>query len=138
MAFKMCLLNKDVVEKLIIEPYDEQTENASMVMVLKRFGEDFGISQKFIYSKTTMNKTDNNYSFNTVQITNKPNMELSKKLYPVKYTDARLLLSFKTPHFVEVSYNFSLEIDEDMPKSMENLPGLLMKKLFIRAHKLKL
>ena len=125
-------LNKDVIDKIVLEPYSETDNIMKMGMILKRFGEDFGISQKYVYSETEIEKNNNSYNFYSKQIDKAHHFQIPNRCYPVKKSNGNLSLSFISNNEIDVIYKFSLVIDEDMPHIMRKLPGLLMKKIFIR------
>lgn len=125
-------LNKDVIDNIQLEPYEENDTNMRMGMILKRFGAEFGISQKYIYSATNVTRSGPNYCFNSKQIKRPDTYIIPHNCIPVQKSESNLYLSFIDNSTVDVSYEFSLIIDEDMPIMMRKLPGLLMKKVFIR------
>ena len=125
-------LNKDVIDKIVLEPYSETDNNMKMGMVLKRFGAEFGISQKYVYSETEIHKTNNSYNFYSRQIDKADSFQIPKRCIPVKKSNGNLSLTFINDNEIDVVYEFSLVIEEDMPHMMRKLPGLLMKKIFIR------
>ena len=123
-------LNKDVVERLNLSMDSEQCMR--MGMVLKRFGSEFGISQKYVCSSTTLEVVDDTYKFISRQIDKPDFVTVPHKCIPVRNSYSELSLSFTNNHCVDIVYEFTLEIEEDMPIMMRKLPGLLMKKIFIR------
>ena len=125
-------LNKDVIDKIVLEPYSETDNNMKMGMVLKRFGAEFGISQKYVYSETEIHRTNNSYNFYSRQIDKADSFQIPKRCIPVKKSNGNLSLTFINDNEIDVVYEFSLVIEEDMPHMMRKLPGLLMKKIFIR------
>ena len=125
-------LNKDVIEKIVLEPYSENDTIMKMGMILKRFGAEFGISQKYVYSETQIHKTDDQYNFFSKKIDKADHFEIPNRCIPVKKSNGNLSISFINNNEMNVVYEFSLVIEEDMPNMMRKLPGMLMKKIFIR------
>ena len=50
----------------------------------------------------------------------------------VKSNDASLIVDIKNPHDIAITYTFHMDLNEDLPIYLENISGLLMKKIFIR------
>ena len=126
-------LNKDVIDSIRLEPYQEADTSMKMGMILKRFGAEFGISQKHIYSVTNISHDNgDNFCFNSQQIECPETFNVPKNCIPVKKSNSSLVISFENNNVANVFYKFSLVIEEDMPIMMKKLPGLLMKKIFIR------
>lgn len=128
----MSELNKDVIESIHQEQYEETDETMKMGMIFKRFGAEFGISQKYIYSITELQKRDNHYIFHSRQIDPPNTYMVPKHCNPVQTSEGKLRISFEDNHTVHVSYDFSLSLEDHLPIMMRNLPGLLIKKIFIR------
>ena len=45
---------------------------------------------------------------------------------------ADLYITIIDNHTANVKYNFNIDFNEELPIYMENLPGILMKKIFVR------
>lgn len=127
-------VNKDIVEDVIFitHPNDGKDYVESLVL-LKRFGEQFGIPQKYIYSRTSMIVDDKDtVRFIAEQKSCPENISLPKHCESVTAGKSVLKVKVKNNNEAIVEYFFNLKLDDNVPKYMEKMPGLLMKKMFIR------
>ena len=127
-------VNKDIVEDVIFLTHpNEGKDYIESLVVLKRFGEEFGLPQKYICSKTTMiidNK--DTVRFIAEQYDCPKNITLKDNLEPVTSGKSTLKIVVNNNTTARVTYNFDLKLDDNVPKYMEKMPGLLMKKMFMR------
>jgi hypothetical protein len=129
-------LNKDTVEQIFIDNYDHETSSVTSGIVFKQFGKEFGISQKYVFSKIEKKiDSDNSIRFVAYQIEKPYNITVPCGSESAINSNSTFVISLITPHYVRVTYDFSMEIEEDMPTYMENIPAVLMKKLFSRLKK---
>ena len=126
-------LNKDTIEQIFIDNYDANSSSVTCGNVFKQFGKEIGLSQKYIFSKIEKKMDgDNMFIFVSNQIEKPDNVDVPVGAESVINSSSTLIITLHTPHFASVTCNFSLELEEDMPTYMENVPVLLMKKLFAR------
>jgi hypothetical protein len=125
-------LNPDVVESLVVDDFDSTTTNINSTMVLAHFGQELGISQKYIYSNITMHKENNQVVFNSIQRCKPESIVMPKKIDPVLNSNSMLTIKLNSSHEAIIQYDFDLKLENDIPVFMEKMPGLLMKKIFIR------
>lgn len=127
-------VNKDVVDDVIFSTSpDDGKDYVESLVVLKRFGEQFGIPQKYIYSKTKMIVDDkDSVRFIAEQKPCPENITLPKNCESVSAGKSVLKVKVKNNNEAKVEYFFNLKLDDNVPKYMEKMPGLLMKKMFIR------
>ena len=127
-------VNKDIVEDVIFTTHpNEGKDYIESLVVLKRFGEEFGIPQKYIFSKTTMIIDDKDtVRFVAEQKECPNNITLKDNLEPVTAGKSTLKVVVNNNTSAKVTYNFDLKLDDNVPKYMEKMPGLLMKKMFLR------
>lgn len=122
-------LNKDVVEK--IETIKEINDNErDILFVFKRFGKELGILQKFMTIRSTLEQDDNQtrlFSRSIKTDISVPNCKEMKSNY------SNLSVNFITEHNINIKYEFNIDIEEELPSYMENIIGLLMKKIFYRV-----
>ena len=122
-------LNKDVLER--VEICMKMMTVHSMYCLFKRFGSELGIAQKYMLLHTTREED-----------TNTGNVRIMSKSIPSNHTIegcevvnskyANLVVSFHTEHHAEIHYEFHMDMEDDLPTYMENIVGLLMKKIFFR------
>ena len=121
-------INKDIVERVDI--FDDDTDNVKLLFLFKRFGSEFGVAQKYMYlnvkreEKGSLIKLSSKSVPCTIDI---KNCEIAES------NCADLYVTIIDAHSAHVKYNFNIDFNEDLPIYMENLPGFLMKKIFIRV-----
>lgn len=127
-------LNKDIVDDVIFSTHPKDGKNyIESLVILKRFGEEFGIPQKYIYSKTNMIVDDEDtVRFVAEQLECPDNITLPNHCEPVSAGKSTLKIVVTNNNTAKVLYNFDLKLDDNVPKYMEKMPGLLMKKMFMR------
>lgn len=122
-------VNQDIIEdiKIISQIGEDEIE---ILFIFKRFGKNAGIPQKYLILNTVRQKTDNLILF-TSKDSEIKNIEYLKnhEAERMKCNLAKLtVLPFKNK--IRLNYLFSIDIKEDLPLYMENMIGLLMKKIF--------
>lgn len=126
-------LNKDTIEQVYIEKYDESTTLIIAGIIFKQIGKDFGITQKYIFSKIKKTSTEDNVVRFVVNQADKPDsIQVPVGAESVINSSSILDIKLESPNQAIFNYYFSIDFEEDMPIHMENIPGLLMKKLFYR------
>ena len=60
------------------------------------------------------------------------NITLKDNIEPVTAGKSTLKVVVNNNTRAKVTYNFDLKLDDNVPKYMEKMPGLLMKKMFLR------
>ena len=126
-------LNKDTIDETYIETCDETTDTINTGIIFKQIGKDFGITQKYIFSNIKKSTSDDNFfRFVLSQIDKPVDVAVPKKSESVVKSSSTLDIKMHTCNHASFLYCFSIEFDEDMPIHMDNLPGMLMKKIFYR------
>jgi hypothetical protein len=126
-------LNKDVIEKIYTEPYNNDTKTMNVGILLKSFGKELGLSQKYMCVKTDMIHTSKEtVRFISEQIDKPIDIVVPEMSEPVLKASTILDITLHSPHEALVTYDFAFVIEEDLPLYMEKYPGLLMKKIFVR------
>ena len=122
-------LNKDVVERIEISDMAMDSNCFDVLFVLKRFGSELGIAQKYMFLKTTRETDEKQIRLLSKSVPYSktvPNCETAVCDY------ANLIVNIVSENEVNINYEFDIKLEEDLPKYMENIPGLLMKKIFNR------
>lgn len=139
----MFTLNKDNFEKIEIReiststPYSSQDKNINEVNVLflfKQFAADLGIKPKYMYVRVTELCESNKKTYTCVDV-DYPNPEELKKYDKVVNTISSMVVNFESYNKINVSYIFKLELSHSLPIYMENIMGLIMKKVFLNLKK---
>jgi hypothetical protein len=129
----MAELNKDVIESISLSPYTEETREINMTLLFCRFGADFGLAQKYIYSNSTMINNGKTTTIITKQETKPSHISVPSNSEPASGSLSKLELTLVNNHKGEVIYDFILDLEEDVPLYMEKVPGKLMHKVFSRV-----
>lgn len=129
-------LNKDTIEESYTEKYDDSTKIIINGFVFKQIGKDFGIAQKYMFSTIEqISNEDGIFRYVINQIDKPNNIQVPKGAESVIKSNSILDITINDSHHASFVYFFSLNFDEDTPAHMDNLPGLLMKKIFFRLKK---
>lgn len=133
----MFTLNKDNFEKIemynILSSPTSQDKNINEVNVLfifKPFAADLGIKPKYMYVRVTEVCESNKKTYTCVDI-DYPNPEELKKYDKVVNTISSMVVNFESYNKINISYIFKLELSHSLPIYMENMMGLIMKKVFL-------
>ena len=122
----MAELNKDIIEK--IEIIDTDLENKKKILfIFKHICQELGISKKFMFLETEIIINNNNYKIVGTSINYNKEIENSEQVS----SDISLLdINLEGEHKMNLTYEFNIEFDDNIPIYMENMFGLLMKKIF--------
>ena len=126
-------LNKDTISETYMDSYNDTSTNVKTGICFKQIGKDFGITQKYIFSKiekTTID--DNHFKFVLNQIDKPHNIIVPKNSESVIRSNSMLDVKIHNKHSATFVYCFSIDFDEDLPIYLDNMPGMLMKKIFYR------
>ena len=133
----MFTLNKDNFEKIethaISSSPSSQEKNVNEVNVLflfKPFGADLGIKPKYMYVKVTEVCEPNKKTYNCVDV-EYPKPEELKNYDKVVNTISSMVVNFESYNKININYIFKLELSHSLPIYMENIMGLIMKKVFM-------
>lgn len=133
----MFTLNKDNFEK--IEMYnisssptsqDKNINEVNVLFIFKPFAADLGIKPKYMYVRVTETCESNKKTYTCVDI-DYPNPEELKKYDKVVNTISSMVVNFESYNKINISYIFKLELSHSLPIYMENMMGLIMKKVFL-------
>lgn len=123
-------LNEDLIEKIEIinKISDDEIE---LLFIFKRFGKSAGIPQKYLVLKTKRHMTNNLILFKSVD--SKITIEKMKN-HVAQKMDCKFAQLTIIPYQnkLRLNYKFSIDMKEDLPIYLENMMGLMMKKIFYR------
>jgi hypothetical protein len=136
----MFTLNKDNFDKIEMHSMASTTlssgsenKNLNEVNVLflfKPFSTDLGIKPKYMYVRVTEVCEPNKKTYNCVDV-DYPNPEELKNYDKIINTISSMVVNFESYHKINISYIFKLELSHSLPIYMENIMGLIMKKVFL-------
>ena len=122
-------LNLDLIEKIDVQP-GQSENNKNILFLFKPLGQELGMLNKYLYINTQQSIHDNKIEFTSAdggvptQIPDK-----YEKIY-CHYSNLSVLVN--DIHNISVTYDFHIQLNEDLPKYMEHLIGYLMKKVLYR------
>ena len=128
----MSELNKDVIDGIALSEYDNNTTEIYMGILFRRFGADFGLAQKYIYSHSVLQKEDDVTTITSEQYPKPEGFVVPPKSEPALGSSSKLELKMIDSHNCDLVYDFVLDLEDDLPIYMEKLPGSLMHKVFSR------
>lgn len=133
----MFKLNKDNFEKIeldnittISSSHDKVINEVNVLFLFTPFASDLGIKPKYMYVKVTEVCEPNKKTYNCVDI-DYPNTEELKNYDKVVNTISSMVVNFESCHKINISYIFKLDLSHSLPIYMENIMGLIMKKVFL-------
>lgn len=132
----MGALNSDMIDDVKIIKHNDT--HCNTLLVLKKIGEDLGLSQKYIYSdvKLSWNKEHTIAKFVSTQSEVSMNIDIPHGAESVTTSDSIFIIKVSDDtHSANVSYSFSLVLDSSMPKYMRRIPGNIMHTVLLRVKK---
>tara|TARA_Y100000996_G_scaffold20048_1_gene14797 strand:- start:6371 stop:6949 length:579 start_codon:yes stop_codon:yes gene_type:complete len=125
-------LNKDVIEKVDI--LSETDKNSTVLLIFKQFGADLGISKKYMCLYTEIEAKENTITMRskTANIEKNTLSGISRcEEITCPYTD--LYVTMKSETEASINYVFNMQMEDELPIYMENMIGMLMKKILLRV-----
>lgn len=133
----MFTLNKDNFEKIeldnitiISSSHDKVINEVNVLFIFKPFAADLGIKPKYMYVKVTEVCESTKKTYNCVDI-DYPRPEELKNYDKVVNALSSMVVNFESCHKINISYIFKLDLSHSLPIYMENIMGLIMKKVFL-------
>ena len=132
----MFTLNKDNFEKIEMHgivsktPSHGSVNEVNVLFLFKPFAADLGIKPKYMYVRVTEVCEPNKKTYNCVDV-DYPNPEVLKNYDKVVNTISSMVVNFESCHKININYIFKLELSHSLPIYMENIMGLIMKKVFL-------
>lgn len=122
-------LNKDNIEQIEIKKWNLVNE-VEVLFLFKPFGKDLGVKPKYMYVKTTANISHDKHVYTSIDI-DYPNIEEVKNYEKVKNAISTMIVNFDSDHKININYIFKFDLIQSLPIYMENILGLIMKKMFL-------
>jgi hypothetical protein len=133
----MFTLNKDNFDKIEMHSIasspsspEKNVNEVNVLFLFKPFASDLGIKPKYMYVRVTEVCEPNKKTYNCTDV-NYPNPEELKNYDRVVNTISSMVVNFESYHKINISYIFKLELSHSLPIYMENIMGLIMKKVFL-------
>jgi|TARA_R110001592_G_scaffold136001_4_gene352677 hypothetical protein len=131
-------LNEQVIEDAKILSTNNDNTNIQILYIFKQFGQELGIPKKFMKLDINQYTENGNIYFRSKTPTyikssdkNEIFQNNLKKCEEIKSNFSNLNITNINTHSADFEYLFNMDINEDLPIYMENLIGVLMKKIFI-------
>ena len=122
-------LNKANFEKIEIKKWISPNE-IEVLFLFKPFGKELGIKPKYMYIRTIANITNEKHIYTSVDIDYSYTEEL-QNYEKVKNIISTMIINFESNHKININYIFKFELAHTLPIYMENILGLIMKKMFL-------
>jgi len=129
----MFALNKDVIEKIdTINMRDDGS--IDVLFIFKRFGSELGMAQKYMLLNTKREELNDEIRIVSESIRHDKGTitDAVSGCEVVTSEYANLSVKLYSEHEADVCYSFHMDLDDDLPTYMENIVGMLMKKIFFR------
>jgi hypothetical protein len=131
-------LNKDIIDKQVV--LNRQDDSfVDLAIFFKNFSETLGTSKNYLCSKTVVNHLNNKTIFKSKsiktpdKIIDNNNKEINITNYDlINYGINNLEFNYKDEHNMSCSYTICMNLQEELPNYMENMLGLIMKKVIFR------
>ena len=122
-------LNKANFEKIEIKKWISPNE-IEVLFLFKPFGKELGIKPKYMYIRTIANIANEKHIYTSVDI-DYPYAEELQNYEKVKNIISTMIINFESNHKININYIFKFELAHTLPIYMENILGLIMKKMFL-------
>lgn len=122
-------LNQDNFEKIEIKNWISNSE-IDVLFLFKQFGKDLGIKQKYMYIRAT-EVVENGKKTYTGSDIEYPYPDELINYEKVTTRISTMVVNFESNHKVNINYLFKLDLAHSLPIYMENVLGLIMKKMFL-------
>jgi hypothetical protein len=136
--------NKELIEKIII--LDKTENEATLCILISHIAKEIGIKQKYMLFRSTkiVNKLNNSLTFYNKDVKliceqlkedylkqlNLINSNYEALIYNYGKTQINVYNDSNDVSSVKFNIDFQVIIDDDLPLYMENLVGLMFKKMF--------
>lgn len=122
-------LNHDNFEKIEIKNWLSSSE-IDVLFIFKPFGKELGIKPKYMYIRAT-EVIENGKKTYTCYDIDYPRSDELINYEKVTTRISTMVVNFESNHKVNINYVFKLELAHSLPIYMENILGLIMKKMFL-------
>lgn len=130
----MAEINNDVLEEIIIEQNEINKNEVNMHFLFKPIAKDIGILRKCMSLKTKRYVENNYVYFESVNIDCLPDkFKKFKKYEKITCNTSKLIIKIINNNSLDINYRFNFDIHEDLPIYMQNLIGLIMKKIILKT-----
>ena len=122
-------LNQDNFEKIEIKNWLSDCE-VDVLFIFKPFGKELGIKPKYMYIRSTETVENGKKTYVSYDIEYPYPDELAN-YEKVTTIISTMVVNFESNHRVNINYLFKLDLAHSLPIYMENILGIIMKKMFL-------
>ena len=123
-------LNSDLLDRLEIKKKHSENE-CDVLFCFSKLGKELGISNKYMFIKSKITREDQRITFYSNSIPYLDN-DIGKKYSKITNEFSDLYVDILPDNEVQINYVFKIDMHEPLPIYMENMIGLMMKKMFYR------
>ena len=123
-------LNTDVISDINIHSKVDN-QNINFTIKFQQFGKNMGISKKYANVNTQMHITSDINRIEFISNKIKQDVDITKEYEEIEEYSGKLIIDYSDIHSLHCEYVFEMNIGE-LPIYMRKLPGMLIKKTFIR------
>jgi hypothetical protein len=123
-------LNEDVLERVEITKKHSESD-IELLYILKRFGAELGIPQKYMHIRVKAEVFDNKVIFTSESCPYSATVPSTLEL--IENSESQMIVTWNNIHKLDIKYAFQARVHDNLPIFMENLMGLLTKKMFYRV-----
>jgi len=127
----MAELNNDILEEIIIEQNKININEANIVFLFKPFAKELGILSKCMSVKIKKSIENDGVYFESTNINHLP--DKFKNYDKITCNSSNLYIKITNNYLLDIKYKFNIDIHEDLPIYMQNLIGLIMKKVILNT-----
>ena len=125
-------LNQDILETIKIVNLTEDDSECDILFLFKSLSKELGISKKYMLIKNKKQIVDNQIIFKSYDLdVNEMGINLNG-YEKIKCNNAMLKINLLSLTSAQINYTFNMEINDYLPIYMENITGLMMKKIFYK------
>ena len=125
-------LNQDILETIKIVNLTEDDSECDILFLFKSLSKELGISKKYMLIKNKKQIVDNQIIFKSYDLdVNEMGINLNG-YEKIKCNNAMLTINLLSLTSAQINYTFNMEINDYLPIYMENITGLMMKKIFYK------
>ncbi len=124
-------LNKDILCDMKQFSTNKNNNNIQMYYLFKRFGKDLGILQRYMFFNIEkIDHSNDSVEFRSTLI--QDDAYSTKLCQPLK-SNFSIFNIKKINDKLHIKYIYHIDLEEQLPASMKNIAGILIKKLFWRV-----
>lgn len=124
-------INDDLLQEVVINIDEIDDKKSDMFFLFKPVAREFGILSKCMSLKTIKSEYDNKITFESKNFDYIP--DSMRQYDKITCSHSKLDIEIINEHLLDVKYVFNIDIHEELPFYMNNLIGMLMKKILLRS-----